>query len=170
MFGSRNKDKAKNKNKASKDKPVRPSRQYTPSIISADMNILGNLVSDGRVDIDGRIEGNVKASQITIRQEGVVNGDVQADEVQIYGHVNGLVRAKDVHLYSTAHVEGSIMHEVLSMEEGAFVDGKFKRSDRMNLDEPMVSPLASDTENKEVTEEDVRMLENIRLISNKASE
>ena len=101
MFG---KNKENNKNKT-----PRNQRNAAPSIVSRDMNIMGNLISEGVVDIDGRIEGNVRATQITVRKDGVVNGDLQADEVQIYGQVKGLVRAKDVHLYNSAKVEGSIM-------------------------------------------------------------
>lgn len=160
MFGNKKNNKKKNS---------RAQRNAAPSIVSKDMNILGNLISDGMVDIDGRIEGNVRATHITIRKGGVVNGDVQADEVQIYGAVNGLVRAKDVHLFTTARVEGSIMHEILSMEEGAFVDGKFKRTDRVHLDD-MMPTLEEAVEDDLDAEEEVRLLENIRLISNKKAE
>lgn len=160
MFGSK-----KNK-EAKKEKTTRAQRNAAPSIISRDMNILGNLISEGMVDIDGHIEGNVRAHQVTVRKDGVVNGDLQADEVQIYGHVKGLVRAKDVHLYSSARVEGSIMHEILSMEEGAFVDGKFKRTDRVHLGDQSI--MSDDDE--DYGEKEVRLLENIRLISNKNSE
>ena len=57
MFGSKKKDLNK----------TRAQRKSPPSLISRDMNILGNLITDGTVDIDGRIEGNVRASHITIR-------------------------------------------------------------------------------------------------------
>ncbi len=157
MFG-KNKDNKKNKTS-------RTQRSAAPSIVSRDMNIMGNLISEGIVDIEGRIEGNVRATQVTIRKDGVVNGDLQADVVQIYGHVKGLVRAKDVHLYNSAKVEGSIMHEILSMEEGAFVDGKFKRTDRVHLGDLAIM---SDDDVDVNAEDEVRLLENIRLISNQA--
>ncbi len=159
-------------NRKNKDAKRRPPRNSAPSIISRDMNIMGNMISDGTIDIDGHIEGNVRANLITIRKDGKVNGDVHADEVQIYGHIKGLVRAKDVHLYASARVEGSIMHEILSMEEGAFVDGKFKRNDRVHLDDKMMSEVSSadDNDDSDVAEEEVRLLENIRLISNNHSE
>ncbi|MDG1286556.1 MAG: polymer-forming cytoskeletal protein [Rickettsiales bacterium] len=155
MFGSK-KDKDSKKSRA--------QRNSAPSLISRDMNIMGNLISDGVVDIDGRIEGNVRAMKITIRKDGVVAGDLQADEIEVYGQVKGLVRAKDVHLYTSAKVEGSIMHEVLSMEEGAFVDGKFKRTDRVHLEDAMQPQIEMTQE--DTAEDEVRLLENIRLISN----
>lgn len=144
------------------------SRKVLPTVIASDVNILGNIISDGVVDIDGCIEGNVKAHRIIVRKDGVIKGDLHADEVQIHGIVKGLVKAKDVHLTETCHVEGSIMHEILSIEDGANVDGQFKRAVRgdKGLDhEPQVLKGAADE--GEGDEEEIRLLENIRLISNR---
>ena len=162
MFGSRKKESSSAKSNSNS----RAQRHSAPSIISRDMDIMGNLISEGTIDIDGRIEGNVKATQITIRKDGLIQGDLQADVIQVYGTVKGLVRAKDVHLFSSAKVEGSIMHEVLSMEEGAFVDGKFKRTDRVHLEDQALLP--ENTADGVDPEEEIRLLENIRLISNNA--
>ena len=104
-----------------------PQRKGIPSVISGDMHILGNLVSEGLIDVDGAIDGNVKGDQVTVRAKGKIKGDIVADIVHVYGEVYGLIRAHSVHLYSSCHVEGVIMHESLTVEDGAFIDGKFKR-------------------------------------------
>ncbi len=103
------------------------SKKGAPSVISTDMHILGNLVSDGLIDIDGSVEGNVKGDQITVRPNGKITGDLVAQTVHVYGEVRGLIRAGAIHLYASCHVEGIIMYHSLSVEDGAFVDGKFKR-------------------------------------------
>jgi cytoskeletal protein CcmA (bactofilin family) len=105
-------------------------RKFVPSIIAGDMDILGNLISDGTVDIEGCVQGNVKGQTVFIRKGGRVLGDVQGEVLHIHGQVKGLVKARDVHLYATCRVEGTIMHELLSIEDGAFVDGKFKRTQK----------------------------------------
>src|SRR5579872_7466332 len=111
------------------------SKKGMPSLIAADLNVLGNIVCEGMIDIDGSIEGNVRAKHLTIRKNGRVKGDVVAEIVHVYGEVHGLIRARMVQLFSSCHVEGIIMYESLSIEDGAFVDGKFKRSDRMDVNE-----------------------------------
>ncbi|MBN67441.1 MAG: cell shape determination protein CcmA [Rickettsiales bacterium] len=137
------------------------AKKISPSVISSDMNVLGNIISEGFVDIDGRIEGNIKCHSTTIRENGRVNGDVIADMVTIHGTVIGLVKAKSVILHSSAHVEGVIMHESLSIEDGAFVDGKFKRTDKVFIDDDaVIEPDESMSE-----EDEMQKLENIRLIS-----
>jgi len=142
-----------------------------PSVVSSDMHVIGNIISpEGVLDIDGQVHGNVRAHTISLRENGKVNGDVVAEQVYIYGTVEGLVKARQVTLYATARVTGSIMHETLSVEDGAFVDGKFKRTDRMSDDElfnKKVSEVESlfDNDNSEApSEAELLVLENLRLI------
>lgn len=150
------------------------ARGRIPSVISADMNVLGNIVSEGILDIDGRIEGNVRCHTVSVRPNGRVRGDVSADTVMIHGEVHGLVKARSVMLYASARVVGTIMHESLTIEDGAFVDGKFKRTDKVFLEEgvPAIGYVPSldtgfmnDNDAEAPSEEEIRVLENLRLIS-----
>lgn len=144
-----------------------------PSVISADMHLIGNVISpEGALDIDGQINGNIRCHTVSLRENGKVVGDIMAEQIYIYGTVEGLVKARSVTLYSTARVTGSIMHENLSIEDGAFVDGKFKRTDRISDDElfakrieQSTSIFESDNDNAEPpTEAELIVLENLRLI------
>ena len=139
-------------------------RKSAPTIISSDLSILGNLIGDGVLDIDGKIEGNVKASRVTLRENGLIIGDLYAESAQIYGQIKGLIKAKNVHLFASCNVEGTIMHESLSIEDGAFVDGKFKRTDKVSLNEIPFSRIDQD-DGEEEDASPIDLLENIRLIS-----
>jgi cytoskeletal protein CcmA (bactofilin family) len=147
-------------------------KNVAPSVISADMHLLGNIISDGVLDIDGKIDGNVRCRTATIRPNGLVRGDVVADTIFIHGAVEGLVKARTVCLYANARVTGTIMHESLSIEDGAFVDGNFKRSDNVSIDDEVpIAPRAPKlhssfvNDNDPETEEERSVLENLRLIS-----
>jgi cytoskeletal protein CcmA (bactofilin family) len=146
-----------------------------PSVISTDMHVIGNIISpEGVLDIDGQISGNVRAHTISVRENAKIQGDVVGEQVYIYGHIEGLVKARNVTLYASARVTGSIMHETLSIEDGAFVDGKFKRTDRISDDElfakrvaESASIFASDNDNDNAeppSEAELIVLENLRLI------
>jgi cytoskeletal protein CcmA (bactofilin family) len=169
MFG-------KSKQKTPPSKPlVALDRSAIPSVISADINLLGNIIGAGVIDLDGRIEGNVRCYSLSIRPNGKVRGDVLADNVQVHGTVEGTIKARVVTLYPTARVTGTIMHESLTIEDGAFVDGKFKRTDKIVFDDmPALSyspPIESmfendnDDDDGEPSEEELKVLENLRLIS-----
>ncbi|MBM3618608.1 MAG: polymer-forming cytoskeletal protein [Alphaproteobacteria bacterium] len=104
------------------------------SIIASDMTVIGDIHSDGTVDIDGRVEGNVRCQMATIRKNGHIKGDLVAETISIYGKVQGLVKARSVNFFKGCKVEGVIHHETITIEDGAFVDGRFKRADQVVLD------------------------------------
>lgn len=114
--------------------PARNSktRQTIPTVITSDVHVLGNIVSEGAIDFSGSIDGNIRCESLTLREQGVVKGEINSGDVQIHGTVKGLIRARNVNLRASCKVEGVIIHEQLSIEDGAFVDGKFKRSDRIS--------------------------------------
>jgi len=144
------------KNKA---KPAVASKNASLSVISQDMHMLGNILhEDGRIDFDGTLDGNVRCKSLSLRKNAIIQGEITVETLHVYGRVNGVIKAKNVYLYSGCHVEGIIMHEQLSIEDGAFVDGKFKRTDKASSERLVFDP------NSESEEKPVKMLENIRLI------
>ncbi|MFN0043092.1 MAG: polymer-forming cytoskeletal protein [Alphaproteobacteria bacterium] len=100
-----------------------------PSIIAADVRIVGQFSSQGDVQIDGTVEGDVRAKTVTIGPTGAITGEVVADSISISGAVNGRLRAKNVSLARSARVKGDIAHESLSIEAGAQFEGQVERLD-----------------------------------------
>lgn len=136
-------------------------RRAAASVISEDLNILGNLISEGYIDINGHIEGNVKCDSLTIRPEGSVKGDIFVNHIHVHGQVSGIIKARSVHLASTAQVRGVIIHETMSVEDGAFIDGQCKRTERHQI---------ADMSNRSHSDEPkMETLENppVRLISDR---
>jgi cytoskeletal protein CcmA (bactofilin family) len=103
-------------------------KSKAPSILSADLTVYGSIVSEGEVQLDGSVEGDVRAGQLTIGEEASVKGEVVAESVTVRGRVEGSVRARTVQLASTARVEGDVIHATLSIESGAFFDGQCRRA------------------------------------------
>lgn len=136
IFSKKKKDQAQPAQpETQKPAPARKTGTGIPSIISADLKILGNVVSDGIVDLDGIVEGNVKCHTVTVRKNGHIKGDVVAEVVHVYGRIQGLIKARSVHFFKGCRAEGVIMHESITIEDGAFVDGRFKRTENLALDE-----------------------------------
>ncbi|MBY0407993.1 MAG: polymer-forming cytoskeletal protein, partial [Rickettsiales bacterium] len=79
-------------------KPTGSKKEQIPSVITADVNVLGNIVSDGNMDFDGTLNGNIRCNMLTIRANGSIKGEVVANTVMVYGRVKGLIRAKNVQL------------------------------------------------------------------------
>ena len=105
------------------------SGRVGPSIIGADVVIQGNVVTGGELQVDGTIQGDVRASSIVVGPQGTIQGEVTGDEVFLRGRVIGPIRGQRVQVFSGAHVDGDIIHDSLAVETGAFCQGNIRRSD-----------------------------------------
>jgi cytoskeletal protein CcmA (bactofilin family) len=108
---------------------VRGSDRNAPSVIGPDLTIHGNLVSKGEVQIDGEVQGDIHGTYVVIGEKARITGAIIAEEVVVRGHVMGSLRGKRVMLQSSSHVEGDIYHQALAIEQGAFFEGKSRRSE-----------------------------------------
>jgi len=97
------------------------------SIVDSCLVITGNLESERDVQVDGAINGDVNCSQLVVSKDATITGNVTAEEVVIRGKVKGVIRAAQVVLQDTAHVESDIFHKSLIIEQGAHFDGQSHR-------------------------------------------
>ena len=108
---------------------AQPSRMgAAPSLVSSDVTITGILQSDGDMQIDGRVEGDVRCVRLVVGEGGVIKGEVRAEAVTVRGRVDGSIRARELALAATARIEGDVLHHILEVEEGAVVQGRFRHS------------------------------------------
>jgi len=98
-----------------------------PSIISAEMTIHGDMHSNGDLQIEGTIIGDLNVTKVTIAEGGSVSGNIVAKNVRICGALNGSVRSEMVTLTATARVVGDIHHELLAIETGGQLEGMSRR-------------------------------------------
>jgi len=91
------------------------------------MKIVGDLASDGEIQVDGTVEGDIQSRHLLIGGTAHITGEIVAEVVEIYGTIHGQIKAATVSLAKTAHVVGDILHENLAIEKGAFLEGHCKR-------------------------------------------
>ena len=100
------------------------------STIGNDLTIIGQsvrIISKGRLQIDGDIFGDIIGSDLTISADGSVTGTVSAERVNVFGRVEGQIRAMTVIVHPTAHVEADILHQTLEIAEGAHFEGSVRK-------------------------------------------
>ena len=94
------------------------------SLLFGDVRLRGDLVSEGDIQFDGRIEGNLQARGVTLGEGAEVKGEVIAHTLRVCGTVEGTIRADRVELAPTALVRGDVLHGSLRVEDGARIDGR----------------------------------------------
>jgi cytoskeletal protein CcmA (bactofilin family) len=107
--------------------PPEPKTPAPPSLLSTDLKITGNLVSQGEIQVDGQIDGDIHTDVLIVGETAKINGEISADTVRVHGYVTGQIKARSVSLAKLAHVVGDILHESLSIEQGAFLEGHCRR-------------------------------------------
>ena len=94
------------------------------SLIAENVSLEGDLASDGDVQLDGAVRGDLKVAHLSIGESGQVEGSITADAVEIRGRVVGTITAKAIRLYATARVEGDLTHAQLAIDAGAQFQGR----------------------------------------------
>ena len=97
------------------------------SCIGPGMSIVGNIECNGPAEIFGRIEGELRASDLLIGDGAKIDGSVIAQNVTVCGHVTGTIRAVRVKLQNGGAVEGDIFHRSLSIDENSLFEGSSQR-------------------------------------------
>ncbi|MFC1659460.1 polymer-forming cytoskeletal protein [Pseudomonadota bacterium] len=98
----------------------------SPSIIGRKLEVKGELNCKDLIEVEGNVVGNIHSKTITIRESGLVEGDIFSEVVNIKGKFYGNIKSKVVNIAEKANIVGAIEYEILSVEDGAFIDGKFK--------------------------------------------
>jgi cytoskeletal protein CcmA (bactofilin family) len=125
----------------------------TRSVIDAWLLITGNLQSDGEVQVDGQIHGDIRCAHLTVGKDAHVAGNITAEEVVVRGKVTGAIRANRVILQDTAQVESEIVHKKLSIEEGATFEGSSRRcEDPLSAEIPSAKPIRNGNGKHQATE------------------
>ncbi len=109
-----------------------PQSQFV-SVISRALKITGQLESTENIQIDGEVEGDIRAVSVKVGSSAKVKGAVYGEEVELSGSIEGKIEAKKVVLTSSAHMSGDVIHQDLTVHSGAFLSGhcrpEFGKSD-----------------------------------------
>ena len=99
------------------------------SLVGKTTKIMGDLDFTGGLLVDGKVMGNITASEddnatITISENGYVQGEIQIPNIIINGTVEGNVYASNhVELAKKARVFGNVYYNLFEMAMGAEVNG-----------------------------------------------
>ena len=107
--------------------PEKSKPKSGPSILSHDMHVVGKIFSTGDIQIEGRLDGDLRSHAVTIGEKALVSGEVAGDMVTVFGQVKGTIRARQVYLCATSKVTGDIFNEALAIETGAQLNGAVNR-------------------------------------------
>lgn len=98
-----------------------------PTVIGKSVTINGQISSREDVSLDGLVEGKISLpeSRLTLGPNARIKADIEAQDVVIYGLVEGNIRATGrIELRESAILRGDLVAARLSIEENTTLKGK----------------------------------------------
>jgi cytoskeletal protein CcmA (bactofilin family) len=100
------------------------------TLIGRSARVQGDVEFSGGLHIDGQVTGNVRvvpggSASVSVSEQGVIEGSVEAPHVVLNGTVNGdIVASERVVLGAMARVRGDVSYGVIEMALGAEITGR----------------------------------------------
>jgi cytoskeletal protein CcmA (bactofilin family) len=103
---------------------IAPAPVLRPSL-GADTSVSGRLSFTVPTRIDGKLRGEVRASDLlVVGEQGFIEGVVRALKLVVLGEVRGEVRgAESIEVGRTGRLIGTVEAQTLTVEEGGCLDG-----------------------------------------------
>jgi cytoskeletal protein CcmA (bactofilin family) len=96
----------------------------TFSVLGPDVAIKGDLTASADLHIDGKVEGDISCAALVQGEASEIIGVVTAESARLAGKIRGSITATNLVIQKTARIEGDVTYDVVTMEQGAQVDGK----------------------------------------------
>jgi cytoskeletal protein CcmA (bactofilin family) len=105
--------------------------QNTINMIGKTTNIVGDVVSESDIRIDGNVKGTIQTKgKIVVGQSGIILGNIICQNAEIEGKIEGKIKVNDLlSLKATANVQGEIVTGKLAIEPNAIFTGTCKMGD-----------------------------------------
>jgi cytoskeletal protein CcmA (bactofilin family) len=101
--------------------------QKLETIVGNDTRIAGKVSVKGTIRIDGIVEGDVQADWVVVGETGKILGNTRTRGMVVGGSVEGDIEATEtVELREKATMVGEIHAPTLGISEGAVFDGSVK--------------------------------------------
>jgi cytoskeletal protein CcmA (bactofilin family) len=93
--------------------------------LTSGSKIIGTVITDSDMRVDGTIEGDVKcAGKLVIGEKGLIKGSVECQNAEIMGKLDGKINVKyALALRATSSLQGEISTSTLVIEPNAMFNG-----------------------------------------------
>ena len=89
------------------------------SILLPDVELKGKIVEKDDIILGCKFDGNIAANKVNLSSTADINGDINANEIEVNGKIKGSLSGKKVKINRGCNFEGDVVGESISIEEGA---------------------------------------------------
>lgn len=137
----------------------RPAPRPAASVLGSGLVFEGTVTGEGDLQLDGVVKGDVHVARLVVGETARLEGHIRCAQVEVRGRVVGDIEAQAVKLYETAYVEGDITHGQLSIDVGAYFQGRCQQFRQTATPTPAPAPAALPMMSPETTSAQVIALD-----------
>src|SRR5262245_24762581 len=101
----------------------------SPTVVARHARINGRVDVDGALVVEGRVEGAIRATAVTVAAGGVVLAEIHAHTAEIRGVVIGnVVAGERIDVLAGARVVGDLRAPEVALAAGAAIEGRVDRA------------------------------------------
>lgn len=105
------------------------SSQPISTVVGTEILFKGDISGTSTIKVDGNVEGNINVkSGVILGEKGKVIGNIDSNQVVIYGTLQGNISCKELILKSSGIINGDISTQALEIEQGGKYNGKLSMS------------------------------------------
>lgn len=103
------------------------AEKISPTIVGAGAKVIGDIKSDGIVQIHGIVQGLVAADTLIIGRGGRVIGRVRARNLFLHGAMEGPATVDSANVFSDAQMTGTLSYIKLNITDNNGLECKLVR-------------------------------------------
>lgn len=107
-----------------------PAADKEVSVIGVGIAVHGNIEASVDLQIQGKVEGDVRCGTLLLGESGEIRGNVTAERVRVAGTIQGSVDTTDLAIEASARVNGDLSYTRIRIANGAVVHGKLTHVER----------------------------------------
>lgn len=96
----------------------------TFSVLGADLAVKGDITASADLHIDGHVAGDITCAALVQGEASVIEGAIRAQTARLAGTVKGGIEVGQLVVLKSARIHGDVKYDVLTMEQGAQIDGR----------------------------------------------
>ncbi len=98
--------------------------------LTAGSKIIGTIIADSDIRIDGTVEGDLTCSgKVVIGEQGKLKGTINCQNAEILGNMDGKMEVKNtLALRASGNIKGEVITQVLIVEPNAIFNGSCSMS------------------------------------------
>jgi cytoskeletal protein CcmA (bactofilin family) len=93
-------------------------------VIGADVAIKGDISASADLHVDGKVEGDIVCAALVQGESSRIEGSIEAANARLSGQVTGTITVRELVILKTAVVQGDVHYDVLTIEQGAQIEGR----------------------------------------------